>query len=71
MLSREIRKELEEDYGARILSISPYVAKNSDGEYEQFYQVNMMTREESFYVDVDEWGAVLGGRGTKHDVYRF
>ena len=71
MLSKEIREDLEDYYGARILNISPYTAKNSDGEYEQFFQVDMTTREESFYILVDAYGAVCGGREMRYDVYRF
>ena len=74
MLTNEIRKDLEEyymeKYGAIILNIAPYMAENSDGEMEQFYQVNMASDEESFYINVDEYGAVCGGREMRYDVYR-
>ena len=69
MLAKEFQKELEERYEARILFIAPYMAQNSDGQVEQYYQVDMANDEESFYLNVDEFGAVCGQE--KHDVRRF
>lgn len=60
MLSTELQRDLEDRYNARILFIAPFVSENSFGEYEQFYQVDMVNREESFYLHVDEYGAVCG-----------
>lgn len=62
MLAKEIQKDLEEYYGARITAIMPYRAE-SDGEDEQFYEVHFNA---TFYVNVDEYGAVCGGREMKY-----
>ena len=60
MLSAEIKQDLQERWDARIFSIIPFVNENSDGELEQFYQVDMANTKESFYIYVDEYGACLG-----------
>ena len=70
MLTNEIKKDLEERCEARILFVAPYVATNSDGVPEQFYQVDMEDRATSFYILVDEFGAICGGEGCRYDVTR-
>ena len=61
MLAKPIQDDLKERYGARINRIEPYTAINSDGETEQFYEVHMTDTEKfSFYLNVDEYGAVCG-----------
>lgn len=60
MLNAEIRNDLQERWNARIQHIIPYTAENSDGELEQYYEVQMANTEESFYLNVDEYGAVCG-----------
>jgi len=61
MLSNEIKQDLQERFNAHIQEIIPYYAVNSDGENEQYFEVQMANREESFYLNVDEYGAVCGG----------
>ena len=60
MLDAKIRNDLQERWNARIQAVIPYTAVNSDGENEQYYEVQMANREEAFYLNVDEFGAVCG-----------
>lgn len=71
MLSMEIRKELEERLEARITDVLPYTAENSDGEPEQFYAVKFTEPRWSYWLDVDEFGATLGGDACKYDITVF
>ena len=68
MLSKEIREDLQERCNARIMYIAPYIAENSDGEPEQYFQVNMMDDTSTFYINVDAFGAVCGGEACRYDV---
>lgn len=68
MLSKEIREDLEDRCKARIMFMAPYIAENSDGVPEQYYQVNMMDDTTTFYINVDTFGAVCGGEACRYDV---
>lgn len=68
MLSKEIRKDLEERCKARIMFVAPYIAENSEGVPEQYYQVDMMDDTTTFYILVDAFGAVCGGEACRYDV---
>ena len=68
MLSKEIRTDLEERLGARIISIVPFNIKNSDGVNEQIYAVRFIEPKYEYTLDVDEFGATLGGDACKYDV---
>lgn len=71
MLSKEIRKELEERLGAKIKNIYPFTVENSDGKSEQIYAVTFRDPKYQYTLDVDEFGAALGGDGCKYEVTVF
>lgn len=60
MLTSEIKQDLQERFNACIQAVIPYTATNSDGEIEQYFEVQMANREEAFYLNVDRFGAVCG-----------
>lgn len=65
MLSKEIREDLEDRCKARIMFVAPYIAENSDGVPEQYYQVKMMDDTTTFYIIVDAFGATQKRRTEK------